>query len=232
MLFFALRSSFGQNATFYEQLNPTGEPIGGQVGYSHIISPEDADFLVFSRADLLNALHAAQSGQVVYIDDDAEIDLTNDQDVIIPAGVTLASGRGREGSQGGLIYSNALYPDQTYVSTFLTGGTGVRITGLRLRGPYGSIGDHHYDIIGVSNAIRGAYGYLEVDNCELWNWNKWAIDLEVANGDHIHHNYLHHNRRSGYGYSIWIRETGTAFRLQKKLSHSLKRTCLTTPGIT
>ena len=209
LLSLAFSPVFGQEATFYEQLNPTGEPIGGDVGYSAILSPLEADFLVNTRAELLSALAAAQSGQVIYVDDEAEIDLTQDQDVIIPGGVTLASGRGRDGSRGGLIYSEALHPDQTYISTFKTGGPDVRITGLRLRGPYGHIGDHHYDIIGVANGIRGSHGYLEVDNCELWNWNKWAIDLEVANGDHIHHNYIHHNRRSGYGYGVWVRGTGT-----------------------
>jgi|GEM_PF-1619975 len=209
LLFFTVRISWSQTSTFYEKLNPTGNPIGGGVGYSELVSESDADFVVYDKASLLSAFTAATSGTIIFVDNDAEIDLTDEQDVVIPSGVTLASGRGQGNSRGGLIYSNALYEDQTYISMFETGGPGVRITGLRMRGPYGEVGDHHYDIIGVSNGIRGAHGFLEVDNCELWNWNKWAIDLEVAIGDHIHHNYIHHNTRSGYGYGVWVRGTGT-----------------------
>ena len=179
------------------------------MGYTNLIYASDADVVVFDKAGLLNALGTAIDGSIIYVEDDAEIDLTGEQDIILPAGVTLASGRGQNGSQGGLIYSNDLFPDQTYISLFETGGKGVRITGLRMRGPYGEVGDHHFDVVGVSNGIRGAHGYLEVDNCELWNWNKWAIDLEVAHGDYIHHNFIHHNRRSGYGYGVWVRGTGT-----------------------
>lgn len=199
----------GQSLTFSEQLNPTGDPIGGDVGYSRIVLPEDAAFVVTTRSELMSALGAAQQGHTIYVDDEAEIDLSGEQDVLIPEGVTLASGRGRDGSRGALIYSDTFHPNNSYVSLFRTGGPDVRVTGLRLRGPFGDIGDHHYDIVGVANGIRGAHGRLEVDNCELWNWNKWAIDLEVAIGDHIHHNFIHHNRRAGYGYGVWVRGTGT-----------------------
>ena len=209
LTFWSASDAQGQTSSFYEQLNPTGDPIGGNVGYRAIVLPDTADFLVHNASELTAALSNARSGDVIYVADEAEIDLTDEQDVTIPAGVTLSSGRGRNGSKGGLIFSNALYPDNTFIAMLKTGGPGVRVTGLRLRGPYGEIGDHHYDIVGVANGIRGSYGYLEVDNCEFWNWNKWAIDLEVAIGDHIHHNYIHHTMRSGYGYGVWVRGTGT-----------------------
>ena len=36
--------------------------------------------------------------------------------------------------------------------------------------------------IKIANGIRADHEDLEVDNCELWAWNKWAIDLAVAGG--------------------------------------------------
>src|SRR5690606_10386387 len=74
--------------SFAEQLNPTGDPIGGGPGYSDIKDPATADFVVSSKAALLSALAQAEAGQVVYVDDAAEIDLSDEQDIVIPGGVT------------------------------------------------------------------------------------------------------------------------------------------------
>lgn len=49
----------------------------------------------------------------------------------VPEGVTLAGDRGREGSEGALLTSDAL---ETAVM-IRAGGPGVRVTGLRIRGP-------------------------------------------------------------------------------------------------
>lgn len=194
-------------------LNPTGEPIGGWVGYQARINAAEATYRVASRAALEAALAQARSGEVIYVEDAAVIDLSGAH-LRIPAGVTLASGRGEGGSPGALLFSNSLYANSNGGDApddylFKTAGPGVRVTGLRLRGPYGHVGDHAYDVVGVANGIRGSHGWLEVDNSELWDWNKWAIDLEVARGDRIHHNYIHHTTRSGYGYGVWVRGSGT-----------------------
>jgi len=197
--------------SFAERLNPTGDPIGGGPGYSDIKSPATADFVVSDAAGLLAALAQAEAGQVVYVDDAAEIDLTDKHDVVIPGGVTLASGRGRNGSEGGLIFSNAMHPDADLVPVFVTGGPGVRITGLRLRGPSAEIGDHHYELNGVAILLRVMYGHdgVEVDNCEIWAWDKWALWLYYSNGAHVHHNAFHHTQRAGYGEHIWCGGSGS-----------------------
>ncbi|GAH07976.1 unnamed protein product, partial [marine sediment metagenome] len=90
------------------EFNPTGNPIGGGPGYSDTITTYD--YYITNKAELLNALSSAGSGDIIYVADNAEIDLTGEQDLYIPAGVTLASGRGRILSDtiswGGLLYTD------------------------------------------------------------------------------------------------------------------------------
>ncbi len=197
-------------AKYGDQLNPTGDPIGGGPGYRNIRAERSADFVVSERAELTNAIRKAQPGMVIYVRDDAVIDMTGADDQTIPGGVTLASGRGRGASHGALVYSDSLTEENKWIPLFKTGGKGVRITGLRLRGPFAEIGDHFYDQVKIANGIRADHENLEVDNCELWAWNKWAIDLAVAGGARVHHNYIHHTRRWGYGYGVWVRGGGRA----------------------
>ncbi|MDD3927196.1 MAG: LamG domain-containing protein, partial [bacterium] len=183
--------------------NPTGSPVGGGAGYQNMVSANQADYTVASESELLNALASAISGQVIYVDDAAQVDMSGESSLIIPAGVTLAGGRGQNIggaiSQGGLIYTSQY---NTY-PLFLAGGTGVRVTGLRLRGPYSERGT-----VEISRAIDTSYNGLEVDNCELWAWSHVAIYLihgtDAADKPYIHHNYIHHCQRDGYGYGVVV----------------------------
>lgn len=197
-------------ASHKEDLNPTGDPMGGGPGYRDIKSGDTAALVVGTREELVDALRKAQAGAIIYVRDDATIDMTGADDQAIPGGVALASGRGRGGSQGALIYSNSLTDEAKFIPLLKTGGKGVRVTGLRLRGPFAEVGDHHYGQVKIANGIRADHEGLVVDNCELWAWNKWAIDLAVAGGAHVHHNYIHHTRRWGYGYGVWVRGGGKA----------------------
>ena len=109
-------------------------PIGGGAGYTQVVT--GGDHVVKDLDSLLQALSQATQGQVVFIPGDAEIDLTTriyiEQLVLdVPQGVTLAGDRGHQGSQGALLTSDAL---QTPVM-IRAAGPGVRITGLRIRGP-------------------------------------------------------------------------------------------------
>ena len=75
--------------------NPTGDPIGGCLGYRDI--KVSGNFTVGTREQLLSALKQAKAGQVVYVKPDAQIDLTGHMQINVPAGVTLAGNRGEEG---------------------------------------------------------------------------------------------------------------------------------------
>ncbi len=188
---------------FGSDANPTGDPIGGGEGYSRIISASSAKYIVNNKSELLSALSAAVEGDVIYVDDNAKINLTFEHDIMIPAGVTLASGRGRAGSKGALLYTDELINITGLVQMFITGGNGVRITGIRLRGPDNQTRNSAYEF---ANS-RGIYSVhdVEVDNSELSGWSHCAVCLYYTPRSvtpYIHHNFIHHNRRSGLGYGI------------------------------
>ena len=194
------------DSTFGADSNPTGNPIGGGDGYDQLV--EEYDYFVTSRAELLNALKQATEGQVVYLADTARVDLSGDQKIEIGAGVTLASGRGKPDSEGGLVFSTELETTPLFVVT----GPNVRVTGLRLEGPDSMrrteqltqlLSEGRYYSIPVSRGIETFEPRLEVDNCELWGWSHGAIFLRANSTDnHIHHNYFHHNQRHGLGYGV------------------------------
>ena len=81
-------------------------PIGGGPGYDSIVTQGDHE--VSTKAELITALDAAVSGETIYVDPSAEIDLTGEQ-LFIKGGVRLASNRGFGDSQGALLYSTSVY---------------------------------------------------------------------------------------------------------------------------
>ncbi len=193
---------------FGAEVNPTGDPIGGGKGYRRLVS--QSDYQVKTLEELLAALKQAGAGQVVYVDNKAEIEVTSEQKMVIGGRVTVASGRGRGDSEGALLYSNEL----SMSPLFLAGGEKVRVTGLRLRGPDQKrrteqmrklYKEGRYYSIPNSDGIISSYPGLEVDNCELWGWSHAAVFLKRgALKAHIHHNNIHHNQRSGLGYGVCL----------------------------
>ncbi|MBN2269371.1 MAG: right-handed parallel beta-helix repeat-containing protein [Sedimentisphaerales bacterium] len=194
--------------TFGAETNPTGDPIGGGKGYRQLVNR--GDYNVKTLAELRTALEKAVAGQLVYIDDTAEIDMSDSEKLVIPAGVTVASGRGKADSAGALLYSGNLGTSPL----FAVGGDGVRVTGLRLRGPdqerrteemHKLHAEGRYYSIPNSDGIICQHPALEVDNCEVWGWSHAGVFLKPgATKAHIHHNYMHHNQRSGLGYGVCL----------------------------
>jgi len=191
--------------------NPTGDPIGGGPGYSDSVRHQDADFVVYDEAQLLSALSNASYGDVIYVWDDCELDMTGSAYTAIPSGVTLASGRGRTLgdtiSWGALIYFNN--PGYFNGDIFKSSNGGkMRITGFRFRGSYSEIEGY---VTGYNNfaqpvpwetGIAIHHDSCEVDNCEFWGFGKAAINLATGEGSYIHHCYIHHCRHVYHGYSI------------------------------
>ena len=179
--------------TFGCEANPTGDPIGGGEGYRDIRTA--GDFTVSTAEEFLEALKQATAGQVVFVPDGAEIDLTGQKNIAIPGGVTLAGTRGLNGSPGGRIFTTS--PESHRL--FSTAGDGVRLTGLRFEGAHGGTEKVPYHAHFISINHYGA----EVDNCEIYNFNTSAIGVGAgAIKVRIHHNYIHHCQRSGYGYGV------------------------------
>nr|MDQ3037078.1 VCBS repeat-containing protein [Myxococcota bacterium] len=188
---------------------------GGGVGYPDVVRADGpCTTVVRTRAELEAALAAAEPEHVVYVADEARIDLTG-ASLCIPAGVILASGRGREGSAGGLLHVTA-----TESRAMLRAcGDDVRVTGLRLHGgeptecppewPDRCTGEDRTGGVNCRDCMPRSRGLaasgvdrVEVDNCELTGWTYGAVELRDSLDDHVHHSHIHHNQRQGLGYGV------------------------------
>ena len=182
------------NETFGCEANPTGNPIGGGEGYDDIRT--SGDFTVTTKEELLAALEEAQPGQVIFVPDGVEIELTGTMSIMIPGGVTLAGTRGLNGSPGARLFTK-----QRSGTQLLTAGDEVRLTGLRFEGPFA----------GTERTAQNATFFSvrhfrpEIDNCEIYNWNIQGVYSALgASQVQVHHNYIHHCQRSGYGYGVVV----------------------------
>ncbi len=191
-------------------------PIGGGRGYTRMVTSGD---LVAENLDqLIDALAKAKAGQVVFIPGEIEIDCTarvyiEELVLVVPGGVTLAGTRGQDGSQGALLFSDALKTSPLIRAD----GPDVRVTGLRIRGPVARrYDDHHrrsfqegrghtyYYKLPTSRGISTEFPGLEVDNCELSAFSQSAVFLAKEERHHIHHCYIHHCQYAGLGYGVSI----------------------------
>ncbi len=187
-------------AEYGAEVNPTGSPIGGGKGYIDIIT--EGDFEVNTAEELVAALGSAKPTEVVYVSPGAVIDLTGYQNIAIPQGVTLAGNRGEDGAPGPLIYTD----DLATRPLFAVPAPGVRITGLRIKGPDGATRESAYEAPN-SEAIR-LNAPAEIDNSEIYNWSYGGIHV-MSEGAYIHHNSIHHVQRAGLGYPVSV-NGGTA----------------------
>ena len=189
-------------------------PIGGGAGYAAGLA--GGDRVAVDLDGLIEALGAASPGEVVFLPGDAVIDCTarvlvDELVLALPGGVTLASDRGRGGSPGALLFSDALITRPL----IRVEGADARISGLRLRGPDPERRlDHHrrsfreergreyYYRFPVSDGIETSFDRLEVDGCELAGWSHAAVHLKAGADHRVHHCFIHHNQYQGLGYGI------------------------------
>ncbi len=201
-------------------VDPFGEPVGGGAGYSRLIDESKCDITVETREALLKALHYAGTGifDCIYVADDATIEMSDeDYYILIPGGVTLASGRGKPDGRGR--YKKGGRIKKTELSSpnnlFQVHDADVRITGLRLEGPDVRPAEPGAAVSCDSylNCSRGidAFNNLEVDNCEVYHWGYEGILVKEESTARIHHNYMHDNwgggtpeGSSGPGYAVEV----------------------------
>jgi len=195
-------------------LSNTGlDPVGGGSGYPNIVfNNSSVDYLVSTKQELTDALNTSVSGDIIYINDNATINLTNSYNLNISSGVTLASGRGNGSSLGALLHSNSTYftNGATVINTtFIINGSGVRLTGIRFTGNDTELKASAYQY-SLSRGIYSEYN-VEVDNMELFGWSHCAICVYYGSASaNIHNNNIHHNQREGLGYGINIAYNSTA----------------------
>lgn len=196
---------FARDTSMDATMNPTGSPFGGGEGYLFTIETVDHhDFRVTSKDQLLQALKDAKAGQVIFLPGDVVIDLTGHRKIRIPEGVILASDRGHKGSKGALLFTTDDWPTRQLrmFHLFETAGPGIRVTGLRLRGPDPKRRDR--DAFVNSIGIMAKHNRLEVDNCEISGWSYAGVRLQSGSNHRVHHNHIHHNQRAGLGYGVHV----------------------------
>jgi hypothetical protein len=185
------------------------------MGYKKIIT--SGDYTVNSLESLIDALAKAKAGQTVFIPGDQIIDMTTfiyiDKIMLnISEGVTLASDRGHNGSEGAQITSDGLDTP----GMIMVNGAKVRISGIRLEGPNpkryldhhkrsfgpGGPGHPYYYKFPTSKGILCKFPDLEVDNCIITAFSGAGISLQSGTGHHIHHNLIHRCQYNGLGYGV------------------------------
>lgn len=183
-------------------------PIGGHEGYTEIVTT--GDYVASTKSAIQSALDGASPGEVVFVPGTASVDLSTSP-LIVPAGVTLASDRGHNGSNGALLYSD-VYGSHHIVEPQ---GDDIRITGLRMKGhdDFAQPGLNNNDV-GTTVAVRCANGSrLEIDNCEFYNWIQAGVYFrdEDSDGHYAHHNYCHHIWSHDQGYGFVMNQCGGLF---------------------
>ncbi|WP_185955144.1 right-handed parallel beta-helix repeat-containing protein [Solitalea koreensis] len=165
------------------------------------VTLEKYDYLATNADELISALDKAKPGEVVFIDKNAQIDLSNSNTISLRRGVKLYSSRGVDESLGGLVYSNN--PNKTMFSII---GDNVRISGVRIQGPHGSTTNINPDYyVGIQVTAELAL----IDNCEIFGWPYAAVKFRNTHSGHISACYLHHNQNNGLGYGV-VLERGYA----------------------
>jgi hypothetical protein len=175
---------------------------------------------VATKTELLDALSycASHNGGIIYILFEESIDMSGSYGVVIPANTHIRGNRGKArigsdgvpASEGGRIFTTTRGLHKQ--GLFVTGGTNIKISGIRLEGPDPDIGTDPYDPI-VGCGIVVYHDDIEIYNCEIYNWAHAGIHLrDVYNTSrdtiYIHHNYFHHCHRTQLGYGVghcWAR---------------------------
>ncbi|MGM0555821.1 MAG: right-handed parallel beta-helix repeat-containing protein [Myxococcota bacterium] len=182
--------------------------LGGGDCYDALVTAADASIVVGASAtlsDLQAALASASSGDVVFVDPAAEIDLGFFPDapsIEVPAGVTLASNRGVDGSQGARLHADKKLGSDWVGSDTILVNDNARITGLRIEGPTPDrdmnwLGADHDYTDGIE--AKGTSG-VEIDNNEIYGWPTAAV--HGGEPIQVHHNFIHDNDQSGLGYGV------------------------------
>ncbi|MBQ2325684.1 MAG: right-handed parallel beta-helix repeat-containing protein [Clostridia bacterium] len=204
--------SITQNNTQYG-IRGDGNPLGGGKGYDDIIT--EGDYTVTDTASLISALREAKSGETVFVPADAKISITG-LSLTVPEGVTLASDRGRikeDGtlSTGGMLYTSTRQKEAITLSAnaVITGLTVVgadterHMTHLKrgLNSSGTAYTDYYYSLI-LSRGIIVKGDGATVHNCEISGFSEAGVLVQGSKGVKVHHCYIHHNQRNGFGYGV------------------------------
>ena len=172
--------------------NDTGDTIGGGMDYSCSIARGNRQ--VNNLEALLTSLEIAGYGDTIFIPSGITLDLTGQSEILLPKGLTLAGDRGLDGRPGPLLFTDEL----PYKGILFLVDEDVHVSGLRIRGPDPEFAGINYDIKDrsaqrtVTSAMATRGRGVEIDNCEISNFDRGGIEVQFGSRDiHIHHNYIH-----------------------------------------
>jgi len=178
------KQAFGAGA------NPTGSPIGGGDGYKDILTPTHpgAGNIVTTASELFDALRDAESGDIIYIDEAARINLTGaPAGVVIPPGVTLAGNRGERSVTGSATYAFEIKEPGDYA--FLVRASGLNGSGGTIRVSVDDEEIHRWDLDEVGQDWHWSTGevrYLSGGKHTLsiyWREDDPSLDAVLITGD-------------------------------------------------
>ncbi|WP_436909433.1 right-handed parallel beta-helix repeat-containing protein [Halosimplex marinum] len=171
--------------------------LGGGEGYPRTVPKSAADVVVANVDELESALSSASSGDVVYVDGDATINV-GQRELTVPSGVTLASNRGIDGAPGGEITVDEVYGEGPLIPQ-----ANVRVTGVRVTGPNPEYVEHD-EPVHSGLAVKGPG--CEIDNVEISGFTYCGVKL--AEWAYVHHSHIHSNAMDGLGYGVCCNGTG------------------------
>ncbi|EKB05938.1 hypothetical protein HMPREF9711_00907 [Myroides odoratimimus CCUG 3837] len=171
------------------------------------------DYEIKDTQHLLKVLKdSVTKGQVIYIPNELEIDLTGRKNIVIPSGITIIGDRGRKGRLGARLFTT----DSGVFPLFKVEDS-VKIKGIRIEGGdkeiyYNNIkfeGNDADRLNKYKNAVSAGVHVIGSDfellNCEIFGWTHTAIHVkEGSKRNRFKYNFFHHNRRHGLGYGITV----------------------------
>ncbi len=165
-----------------------------------IYSPAEADIIVNNIEELIKAIEDAQEGDIIYIEDNANLQFSDSTpNIVIDKSIKIVSGRSFENT-GATLYRKKEVYDALEKRVFIhVIADNVTLSGLNIKG---------FDQTnnGTSTTTNGIlitnHTNLTVENCELSGWSHGAIFMINSSGNHIINNYIHHNQRNGFGYGV------------------------------
>lgn len=205
--------------------------IGGGAGYGYIITQSQATGAVVTNLSNLNyRLQTAVSGDIIFIPGNISINVGSTT-LVVKEGVTLASDRGHNGSQGALLYTTVGDAEMIH-----TTGDGARVTGLRIKGPKeANWPDGGPAARGIVNGYAHASGTgnwtgheaVYVDNCEIWGWDHAAVHMNYGQ-TWVMSNKIYNNQEWGLGYGVAL--MGASFAYVFNNEFAFNRHCVAGTG--
>jgi hypothetical protein len=166
----------------------------------------DADRTVRTADGLETALADAGPGSVLWVPGDETLDVTGLSSLGPAAGVTVASDRGLDGSDGALLrVRHPGEPDERPRPLLDLREEGARVTGLRFEAPETDFADHVWWKEG--SAVRVDADGVEVDCSAFRGWGHAGVEVgregPVAR-THVHHNAFVDNALRSLGYGVVV----------------------------